>query len=617
MYHYSATYDAMGRLTAIQDTGRTFTATVTNDWNGNITEVAERWGGGNPTVSTFSYDNENRLTEFTIGNSGFSADHTYDGFNRLIKTDATVGVNTQNFEHVYSKDLHIGSKEVTNPLQPVNGKVWRWGEGYGQEAIEAPQRSSASANPYYQLGDETNKGRRTYINNAVTAGDTDDDSRFAEWQHVNGAIVPTRVAIGIPSELFNAYNITLDADRSAFSYRYYALSLASTDLEYEGNRVKSPVIGRDMNPLGRGNGAYYPNGGNTAGGSIAINGAKPAFYGQTRCGYGTSINNQGVGGGGGGGDEWKGDQECDAPRPGDKCGRYCCVQVCTCPTLVLPPPKPPLDPNCPDCCDQVENCAQTGGPGFTAADCIKGNKGCIVLGSEYFTECEMKKGRAAKRIGDAEKGKHLGMHYRSDWPGKPRTYRTMVYNGDEGCYEWCMQKHNDPAYCKQVCAGMMPPKWRPRNLPYVVECPKSVIEHIMKAMEMICYDVCCNNCLDAADVSDEIKSCIKGFCNDCEIQEGKKVEIPFTMPRIRCWRNCTPGVGMFVHKPWDPFHEHGIVNICLSDTSGKPPNTTTEGYAQDLIHELAHVCDPGWLGRKTTAKSVENACLTYIPYSGG
>jgi len=156
MYHYSATYDAMGRLTQIRDQGRNFTATVTNDWNGNITEVSESWGGG-PTVSTFSYDNENRLTEFTIGNSGFSADHTYDGFNRLIKTDATVGVNTQNFEHVYSNDLHIGSREVTNPQQPVNGKVWRWGEGYGQEAIEAAQRSSASANPYYQLGDETNK----------------------------------------------------------------------------------------------------------------------------------------------------------------------------------------------------------------------------------------------------------------------------------------------------------------------------------------------------------------------------------------------------------------------------------------------------------------------------
>jgi len=134
----SYTYDVMGRLTQIRDTGRSYTATITNDWNGNITAVSEVIPGVLNASSSFAYDYENRLTEFTIGGSGFSAEHTYDGFNRLIKTDATVGQNTQNFEHVYSHDLHLGSREVTGT--PVNGKVWRWGEGYGQEAIEARKR---------------------------------------------------------------------------------------------------------------------------------------------------------------------------------------------------------------------------------------------------------------------------------------------------------------------------------------------------------------------------------------------------------------------------------------------------------------------------------------------
>ena len=168
-------YDAMGRLTQIRDTGRSFTAAVTNDWNGNITEVAERWGGGNPTVSTFTYDNENRLTEFTIGNSGFSADHTYDGFNRLIKTDATVGVNTTNYEHTYDVKRHLGNIDVTNQQQPVNGKVWRWEGGAGTPSadpsgtsgvagkpIESPQRSSASGTQYYMLNDERTIEKRSY-----------------------------------------------------------------------------------------------------------------------------------------------------------------------------------------------------------------------------------------------------------------------------------------------------------------------------------------------------------------------------------------------------------------------------------------------------------------------
>jgi len=325
-------YDAMGRLTQIRDTGRSFTAAVTNDWNGNITEVAERWGGGNPTVSTFTYDNENRLTEFTIGNSGFSADHTYDGFNRLIKTDATVGVNTTNYEHTYDVKRHLGNIDVTNQQQPVNGKVWRWEGGAGTPSadpsgtsgvagkpIESPQRSSQSNTQYYMLNDERTIEKRSYQVGGVVAGDTNDDSRYAEWQHVNGAAVPTRVAIGIPSELFNAYNITLDADRASSAATSQALQLGATDLEYEVTRVKSPVIGRDMNPMGRGDGTYYANGGNVMGGSVAITRAKSAFVGEKAFGYGSSVNNQygpvgpGMGGIGPLGEE-RGEEEEQPPR---------------------------------------------------------------------------------------------------------------------------------------------------------------------------------------------------------------------------------------------------------------------------------------------------------------
>jgi len=209
---------AANELTQIRDTGRSYTATVTNDWNGNITAVSEVIPGVLNASSSFAYDYENRLTEFTIGGSGFSAEHTYDGFNLLIKTDATIGQNTQNFEHVYSHDLHLGSREVTG--QPVNGKVWRWGEGAGSEVIEAPQRYSASGVQYYQVNDERNAQRKTYRAASVTAGDYNDDSRYAEWQQVNGSIVPTRVALQASlSELFSAYAVSLDADRASSARR--------------------------------------------------------------------------------------------------------------------------------------------------------------------------------------------------------------------------------------------------------------------------------------------------------------------------------------------------------------------------------------------------------------
>jgi len=286
----SYSYDMMGRLTQIQDSGRNFTATVTNDMNGNIIEVSESPGA----VSTFTYDNENRLTEFTIGLTGFSAEHTYDGFNRLIKTDATVGLNTTNYEHTYAGKRHLGNIDVTNQQQPVNGKVWRWEGGAGTpsaDPIEAPQRSSASGTQYYMLNDERTIEKRSYQVGSVVAGDTNDDSRYAEWQHVNGAVVPMRVQIGVPSELFSAYAITLDADRASSAATNHALQLGATDLEYEVTRVKSPVIGRDMNPMGRGDGTYYCNGGNTRGRKLMIEGAKPRFLGSITTGYGSSVNN--------------------------------------------------------------------------------------------------------------------------------------------------------------------------------------------------------------------------------------------------------------------------------------------------------------------------------------
>ena len=53
-----------------------YTATVTNDWNGNITAVAEVIPGSLAVASSFSYDNPAMagLTSYSIGGASFSAD---------------------------------------------------------------------------------------------------------------------------------------------------------------------------------------------------------------------------------------------------------------------------------------------------------------------------------------------------------------------------------------------------------------------------------------------------------------------------------------------------------------------------------------------------------------
>ena len=76
------------------------------------------------------------------------------------------------------------------------------------------------------------------------------------------------------------------ADRAVYPYGGEGtLAILATDLEFEGSRVKSPILGRDFNPFGRGDGAYY------AQGAMAIYNAKPAWIGEITTSWGNSICN--------------------------------------------------------------------------------------------------------------------------------------------------------------------------------------------------------------------------------------------------------------------------------------------------------------------------------------
>jgi hypothetical protein len=120
---------------------------------------------------------------------------------------------------------------------------------------------------------------------------------------VNGA-VPTVMAQTTlyPSELFSHRNPTYSENTIALPSDRGALEISGTNLMYEGTRVKTWIIGRDVNPGGRGFGTYYAHG------MFNVGLLRPIASDSPILGIGNSVNN-------GNGDhppfkEWTGN-DCD------------------------------------------------------------------------------------------------------------------------------------------------------------------------------------------------------------------------------------------------------------------------------------------------------------------
>jgi len=145
-----------------------------------------------------------------------------------------------------------------------------------------------------------------------TAGDTSQESRYGESV---GAVLalPDRAQHAAPlhfnsaapaftffgprgtkqSEVFTVRSLTFTENDVALPAERGNLEYAGLSLVYEGNRVKSALLGRDLNPLGRGDGIHYFAGGMTlAAGTRALN-----VWGKM-VGTGNSVNNAGQTGGG-------------------------------------------------------------------------------------------------------------------------------------------------------------------------------------------------------------------------------------------------------------------------------------------------------------------------------
>ncbi len=128
--------------------------------------------------------------------------------------------------------------------------------------------------------------RRTYNPSTSAAGDTEAIAAKGKLVLVNGSAPAVLSSVSMnPSELFSQRNMTYNENSIALPSDRGTLEVSGANLMYEGARVKSWMLGRDLNPGGRGYGNLYPHG------MFAIGKLRPRVASTPIPGFGNSINN--------------------------------------------------------------------------------------------------------------------------------------------------------------------------------------------------------------------------------------------------------------------------------------------------------------------------------------
>ena len=147
--------------------------------------------------------------------------------------------------------------------------------------------SSLISVQFINVSDEIAPARRTYNPSTSAAGDTSAIASKGRLVLVNGSLPAEQSqTTANPSELFSHRNMTYNENSIALSSDRGTLELSGVNLMYEGTRVKSWLVGRDMNPAGRGDGSHY------ALGDFTIGSIRPVPTTTPVGGWGNSVNNQ-------------------------------------------------------------------------------------------------------------------------------------------------------------------------------------------------------------------------------------------------------------------------------------------------------------------------------------
>ena len=318
----SYAFNNVNALTEIVDNNAEFyTCEVTCDANNNITQVVETETGEEEKTATlttsFSYDALNRLTahqearyDSTAGATQYRRRyHKYDGLGRAVQSalqdyqagDPDPGPPTYR-EHIYAGARHVQNSDGSSTY----GARWHWAGAAQEHAspLKSPN-ADTSGNTGYNVANTTAPQRRTYLSptsegnerhlygqGKPNAMDADAETMAAQWS--TGIVSEDSTGeVQVESRLF--YQGTVEGGGTANELSRLTdarekgrIGILGSALSYAGSygRVTSESIGRDLNPLGRGDGGSYVAGG------MNLGRISPSLPGnKSPGGWGNSVNN--------------------------------------------------------------------------------------------------------------------------------------------------------------------------------------------------------------------------------------------------------------------------------------------------------------------------------------
>ena len=317
----SYTYNSVNSLTAAADADvASYSATFTCDQNGNITQVDESEGpndtlyGKSVLHTYFDYDTLNKLSAHrtkawnTTQNDWrwTKRSHNWDAVGRLVASnykqwwDQGSEPSGDSLEHVYSGARHVQNYDGSSSY----GTVWHWAGA--EDELTSPLRSpnpDTASQKGYNISSGYTPQRRTF-QNPTTEGDKrqfyaqgrpeakDSSGGGTNWYLGTQSQPRSGSTQGTTSSrfFFTGTVTATDMSRATDTREGFRVGFLGSSNSYNGSsgRVAAESIGRDLNPLGRGDGMAY------LAGAVRTGWLAPEFpISEAISGSGNSINNDG------------------------------------------------------------------------------------------------------------------------------------------------------------------------------------------------------------------------------------------------------------------------------------------------------------------------------------
>jgi hypothetical protein len=246
--------------------------------------------------------------------------------------------------HIYAWARAIGNSTV-QAVPATHGKVWHWAGAAHEHSAPLKSPNADTASSYgYNIANNASPQRRTFLSptsegdkkhlygqGKPMAKDASGDGADFSTGEVSDADDGGGGTVQAESRLFFDGTVApTDMSRATDAREKGRIGILGSGLSYVGlaGRVTSETIGRDLNPLGRGDGNAY------TGGQLNLGKIAPRLpLNVARTGTGNSVNNAGqlgLGGGGGGGN---GEEplcscnKCCALVWGMRAGMYACERL--------------------------------------------------------------------------------------------------------------------------------------------------------------------------------------------------------------------------------------------------------------------------------------------------